>query len=195
MRIFIVLIIASVCSACQPKHTSVTDFPYEYQHSGIEWGPVYQLIYHREQIDTISSSIWSRVDTLFEQLKNQPSYDIKAIILEQETRAQFRLGSGSLGANLRYQEIANYLHFWFPVSPAEDYYFRIDSEQDALARLFFFYWKTPTGNEKKQVHFRVQEDLAFHPGEMLQRHLIYDDFLKSGDTLQIISGWINYQIK
>lgn len=195
MRIFIVFMVAFVCSACQPKHTLVTDFPNEYRLSEIEWGLAHQLIYHKEHLDTIGSSMLSPVDILFEQLKKQPSYDVKSIILEQETKAQFRLGTGSLRTNLRYQKIANHLHFWFPDHPAEDYYFRIDSEQNALARPFFFYWKIPIRNEEKQIYFRVQEDLAFNPGKMIHRHLIYDDFLKRGDTLQIISGWINYQRK
>lgn len=173
----------------------INDFPYEYRRSGIEWGLSNRVVYHKEQLDTISSSITLDRDQLIGQLERQPSYEIESILLAQEAQAIFSFGNGIMQPTLHYEALSDYLRFWFLEHPDEPFYFRRDLEQNQLTRHFLFYWKVGINAEKKQVYYRVQESLEFRPKTMITKHLAYDRFLKSGDTLQIIDGFISYEKK
>lgn len=195
MRIFIGLVLALSCLACKPTQPSSNEFPKVFQRIDLAWDANIELIYRDDDFDTVAVSEIVAKEVLIPRLKSTPAYRIRELRLQNDAQATFLFDEYLNSDTLAYENASGYYHFWYANNLDEQFYFELE-DTHTLHRRFYFYWKKGPSDLEKQIYLRTP---ALMPPDqvktMIEQHLIYDAFLESGDTLEMVSGTIVYSKK
>ncbi|MEM6379504.1 MAG: hypothetical protein AAF705_14960 [Bacteroidota bacterium] len=194
MRMFIGLILAFICLACEPNQQDPNDYPKYYQRSNLVWDNNYELVYQEHDFDTIAVSANRTKEDLIFRLRSSPNYWIQELHLQNDAKATFIFEESLTSDTLEYEYTLEHYHFWYANNLDEQFYFQVKSNHQ-LYRRFYFYWKKNSQHPDKRIYLRIPEVMPNQAKTMVEQHLIYDPFLEAGDTLEMISGAIIYNRK
>lgn len=163
-----------------------------YVRSGLSFSGAYQLVYQHGD--------WLRIDLpgklLPKDWRDSPGLRLamqveRVALLDGQTALLHLTGPDTL-LRVNSERREGHLRLW--LGDTADEFFLFEVSTDGLARPFIFYWL----RGQRPLHFRLKEVMDGdwqQSDQLLDRHLVYDDFLKNGDTLALLFGEITYSLK
>lgn len=189
-RLFYLFMLASLACACE-KESNLKPFPEVYSRDQIRIEPIQAYRYLDEGWEPLSIITDQPLDTLESYLTRQRIYEIREIKLMDAAMASLKLEDTEEERLLTYQAEASELRFWFPNNRDESLYF--EKAEHQMNRPFVFYWRSGVPSI---IHFREKnsaiDTAPSFPIGIINAHLLYDDFVKPGDTLLLASGMLSY---